>query len=102
MCHPDRSSSAAPSGLREQLQRCLGGDSPGAPPGVAEANEDFILEPDLAVDPASGLECDDKVVTIRAGRRLGNPLSDYIDLWMTLERFHERASLTEDGWKCLT
>ena len=97
MCQSGRPSSAEPAGLRERLQRRLGGAKIGN-----EAGDDYVLGPDLAVDPIIGLELDDKVVTMRAGRRLGDPLSDYIDLWLALERFHERASLTEDGWKCLT
>lgn len=102
MCQSGRPSSAEPTGLRERLRRRLGGDETCAPRGVAEVGEDFVLGPDLLADPVIALQPDDKVVTMRAGRRLGDPLSDYIDLWLALERFHERASLTEDGWKCLT
>lgn len=101
MCQPGRPSSAEPAGLHERLRRRLGGADAGTDTG-AENGEDFILGPDLEVDPVIEVALDDKVVTMRASRRLGNLLSDYIDLWLALELFHERASLTEDGWKCLT
>lgn len=97
MCQSGRPSSAEPASLRERLRRRLGGAE-----GGEGARQDFVLGPDLVVEPVIDLALDDTVVTMRANRRFGDPLSDYIDLWLALERFHERASLTEDGWKCLT
>jgi hypothetical protein len=66
------------------------------------ASDDLLLGPDLALGSAKADRDDNKVVSMRAGRALGDPLADYIDLWMALERFHERATLTEEGWSCLT
>lgn len=92
------------------------------PPSSAKG--DFVLGPELAVAaarPAPDLCCDEKVVRMPAGlgpeapagdfereaasadaARLGDPLADFVDLWLALERFHERAALTEEGWHCLT
>jgi len=66
------------------------------------ASDDLLLGPDLALGSAQADGHDNKVVSMRAGRPLGDPLADYVDLWMALERFHERATLTEEGWGCLT
>jgi hypothetical protein len=79
--------------MRERIERLL---AAGSVSGAADAGEDLVLGPDLAVD------AEDNVVAMRASRRLGDPLADYVDLWFALERFHERATLTEEGWSCLT
>jgi hypothetical protein len=111
MCPSDRPASDEPRPLRDRLERLFGGpeaaggDERSGKPGLAEVGGDFVLGPDFEVgkpDPAATVRRDANVVTMHTGRRLGDPLADYIDLWMALERFHERASLTEDGWRCLT
>lgn len=113
MCRSDPSATDVPQPMRERLERLLGtsssaeraGERGAAGRGLAEAADDFVLGPDLevgATDPAPAVRRDANVVAMHTGRRLGDPLADYIDLWMALERFHERASLTEDGWRCLT
>lgn len=83
---------AASRGVRQRLGRLFGAELADA----GAAGEDFVLGPELAVEAV------ENVVAMRAARRLGDPLADYVDLWFALERFHERASLTEDGWACLT
>jgi hypothetical protein len=107
MCRSDQSTSDEPRGMRDRLERLFAGSGPARREGLGETGADFILGPDLAIapeaeDPELSILRDDNVVAMRAGRRLGDPLADYIDLWFALERFHERASLTEDGWRCLT
>ena len=110
MCQSNQSATDEPRRMRDRLERLFVGTRPAGPgtqplgrSGLGEAGEDFVLGPDLEVeDPELSILCDDNVVAMRAGRRLGDPLADYIDLWLALERFHERASLTEDGWRCLT
>lgn len=79
-----------------------GQERAGAAKKGGRPTDDLILGPDLAVSTAGGATTDDNVVNMRTGRVLGDPLSDYIELWMALERFHERATLTEEGWNCLT
>lgn len=107
MCQSDRTASEQPRGVRDRFERLFAGSRPRAQGGPGEAGGDFVLGPDLEVgadpgDPELAIGRDDNVVAMHAGRRLGDPLADYIDLWFALERFHERASLTEDGWRCLT
>ena len=34
--------------------------------------------------------------------RLGDPVADYVALWLALDVFHERGRLTEEGWTFLT
>jgi hypothetical protein len=113
MCQSDRPATDEPRRMRDRLERLLGGSaaagpsegSKARPSGLAEAGGDFVLGPDLEVgkpDPALAVCLENNVVAMHTGRRLGDPLADYIDLWMALEQFHERASLTEDGWRCLT
>jgi len=110
MCRPEPSATDEP---RDRLERLLGaaasaeggGKRRARGPGLAETGDDFVLGPELEVAgeaPGLSVRRDDTVVAMHTGRRLGDPLADYIDLWMALERFHERASLTEDGWRCLT
>ena len=113
MCRSEPSATEEPRPLRDRLERLLGttgsaesgGKRRAGKPGLAESGDDFILGPELEVSeqgPALAVRREDNVVAMHTGRRLGDPLADYIDLWMALERFHERASLTEDGWRCLT
>ena len=113
MCRSEPSATDVPHRMRERLERLFGAAAPGEgragegdrSPGLAEAGGDFVLGPDLQVaepGPAASIRREANVVAMHTGRRLGDPLADYIDLWMALERFHERASLTEDGWRCLT
>lgn len=33
--------------------------------------------------------------------RLGDPVADYVALWLALDVFHERGRLTEEGWTFL-
>lgn len=94
MCRSGRSSSEDASQSRQRQGELGARERKGA--------EDLVLGPDLAVAPGVGMGKDDNVVSMRAGRPMGDPLADYIDLWMALERFHERATLTEEGWSCLT
>lgn len=35
-------------------------------------------------------------------RPSGDPVSDYVAMWMALEVFHERSKLTEEGWTFLS
>ena len=113
MCRSDQLATDEPGRMRDRLERLFAGSAgsgaaagrTAGQPGLGEAGGDFVLGPDLEVhgdEPQLAVRRDDKVVAMRAGRRLGDPLADYIDLWFALERFHERASLTEDGWRCLT
>lgn len=37
-----------------------------------------------------------------AQRPSGDPVSDYVAMWMALEVFHERSKLTEEGWTFLS
>jgi hypothetical protein len=71
-------------GLRRCLGRLIAGEIVPEPAGLEVGAA-------AAGDPAA-----------RPGRELGDPLADYVELWLMLESFHERASLTEDGWRCLT
>lgn len=33
--------------------------------------------------------------------RLGDPVADYVAMWLALDVFHERGRLTEEGWSFL-
>ena len=35
-------------------------------------------------------------------RSSGDPVSDYVAMWMALEVFHERSKLTDEGWAFLS
>lgn len=37
----------------------------------------------------------------RTVERLGDPVADYVALWLALDVFHERGRLTEEGWTFL-
>jgi hypothetical protein len=98
-----RQSSAGESGLRRRLGQLIAGEIVSEPWPAAERPEDLELAPDLAVDGGAVADGGSSMPgAMRDGRVLGDPLADYVELWLTLESFHERASLTEDGWRCLT
>ncbi len=105
MCQSQQSATDEPRRMRDRLERFFGAVPETEQPRREASGADYLLGPDLEIEgdrPGLSVSRDDNVVAMRAGTRLGDPLADYIDLWMALERFHERASLTEDGWRCLT
>ncbi len=85
-------------GLRRCLGRLIAGEIV-PEPGAARRPDNLVLAPDLAL---AGTAASGEGLASRPGCELGDPLADYVELWLTLESFHERASLTEDGWRCLT
>lgn len=94
---------ASEPGLRRRLGQLIAGEIVPEPRPTAERPEDLELAPHLAVDGDAAADRGSSIPEqMRDGRLLGDPLADYVELWLALERFHERASLTEDGWRCLT
>ena len=101
-CRASQSSASEP-GLRRRLGQLIAGEIVPEPWSMAERPEDLELASGLAVDGGAAADFGTAMGgAMRDERALGDPLADYIELWQALERFHERASLTEDGWRCLT
>jgi hypothetical protein len=102
---PSSSNEPGPSselGLRRCLGRLIAGEIV-PEPAATQRPEDLALAPDLPSDlGGAGAAAGAGGAASRSGCELGDPLADYVELWLTLESFHERASLTEDGWRCLT
>ena len=79
----------------EAARRILEAEEHGAPDRADRPEPATARRAERPADAA------DNVLHLRQGQRAGDPLVDYIALWMALEVFHDNCRLTEEGWSFL-